>query len=361
MKSSNNDPVNLRVSGYVAANLASDVLPLMAMELQELSEAERRSSRASTGRRILLLVNRQSGRGESDLDRCVALLEEHGFCVVAVPLERAGDIGDTIMRHGDQVDMVVLGGGDGTMNAAVPALLETGIPLGILPLGTANDLARTLGIPSSLDDACAVIAARHTRAIDVAYVNGRHFINDASLGLSVEVSRRAERASKRRWGVLSYAAQAFAALRSHGPFRAVIYCDGVRARVSAVQITVGNGRYYGGGLTISSDASIDDGMLDLCALAPMSIWRLLRLGPFMWTGSHDGQEGVRIWRGREIRVETGRPMQVNTDGEHATRTPARFWVQPRALTVLVPPADAASLGAAGERAAGKLPGPRAVR
>lgn len=291
------------------------------------------------GKHTLLLVNRKSSQGERDLGPSRAILEAHGFRIHQVPLHTPGDIAPAIDSHGDATDLVVVGGGDGTINAAVPALLRTSLPLGILPMGTANDFARTLGIPASLEDACAVIAARQARAIDVAYVNGKPFINDASLGLSVEVIRRAEHQSKQRWGVLSYATQAFRAFRDNRAFRAVICCDGTSQRLAAVQITVGNGRYHGGGLTISPDARIDDGRLDLFALAPMPLWRLLSLGPSMWRGNHRTRAGVEILRGQRISITTSRPMQVNTDGERATRTPARFWVVPRALRVLAPPAD----------------------
>ena len=312
------------IRSYTGSYLACGVLLFVRMEP------------VGFGMRVLLLVNHRSSRGQSDLGPSRAILEEHGFHIDEVSLSTPGDIGQAIDSHGHAVDLVVLGGGDGTINAAVPALLRTGLPLGILPLGTANDFARTLGIPRSLEGACAVIAARQTRAIDVAYVNGKHFINDASLGLSVDVLRRAQHASKQRWGVISYAAQAFRALRDNRSFKAVIHCDDTRQRFSAMQITVGNGRYHGGGLTISQDARIDDGWLDLFALTPMPLWRLLSLGPSMWRGSHWKRTGVKILRGQHISITTSRPMVINTDGERATRTPARFSVVSRALKVLVP-------------------------
>ncbi|MHC5722287.1 MAG: diacylglycerol kinase family protein, partial [Nostoc sp.] len=87
-------------------------------------------------------------------------------------------------------ELVIIGGGDGTLNAAVDALVDTQLPLGILPLGTANDLARTLEIPNSLSEACKIIAYRNLHRIDLGWVNGKHFFNVASLGLSVKITER---------------------------------------------------------------------------------------------------------------------------------------------------------------------------
>ena len=127
-------------------------------------------------------------------------------------------LGAWIVEHRREVDLVIIGGGDGTLNAAADALIETGLPLGILPLGTANDLARTLGIPADLVAAGQVIAAGRTHRIDLGRVNGKHFFNVASLGLSVQVARELDADLKRRWGVLGYAFIVWRAIRGRRPF-----------------------------------------------------------------------------------------------------------------------------------------------
>jgi diacylglycerol kinase family enzyme len=100
------------------------------------------------------------------------------------------ELPDLIRRYSDRVDLIVIGGGDGTLNAAADGLVDIQLPLGILPLGTANDLARTLGLPKTLSGACGVIAQGRRQAIDLGWVNGKHFFNVASLGLSVKITQQ---------------------------------------------------------------------------------------------------------------------------------------------------------------------------
>jgi diacylglycerol kinase (ATP) len=233
--------------------------------------------------------------------------------------------------------LVIVGGGDGTLNAAVDALVDTQLPLGILPLGTANDLARTLGIPNSLSEACKIIAYGDLRRIDLGWVNGKHFFNVASLGLSVKITQRLTKEVKRRWGILAYAATALQVIWEARPFSAEIVLNGKSLRVKTLQIAVGNGRYYGGGMAVVHDATIDDQRLDLYSLEIEHWWQIILLLPAMKEGRHIHWREVRALQGQEIEVYTRKPRPINTDGEITTYTPAHFRVIPKAITVLVPP------------------------
>jgi YegS/Rv2252/BmrU family lipid kinase len=238
------------------------------------------------------------------------------------------------------VDFVVLGGGDGTMNAAAPAPMETGLPLGILPLGTANDLARTLSIPTDLGEAARVILGARVRRIDLGEVNGQPFFNVASIGLSVAVTRELTRGLKRRWGRLGYALATGRALWNMRPFRAEIrHADKVE-RVRTLQIAVGNGRYYGGGMAVEEGAEIDDGRLNLYSLEFDSLWKLALVYPAFRSGRHGLWREVRTADFEEAEIRTHRPRAVNTDGELTTSTPASFRVLRGAVRVLAPPRGA---------------------
>lgn len=287
-------------------------------------------------RRALLLVNPGSRQGDSGLTLWTSRLEDAGFTLVCPVPGEAETLPDLIRRHRDAVDLVILGGGDGTMNLAAEALVETGLPLGILPLGTANDLARTLGLPIDPLVALDVIVNGTVQTIDVGTVNGRYFLNVASMGISVGVARRLTRDLKRRWGVFSYPLAVVDAFRAARSFSATITTDGQTMTVRSIQIAVGNGRYYGGGLTVADDAEIDDEWLDLYSLEPLGPAKLLTLMPALWFGKHGAWSGVHLMRGREIRIETSRPRSINTDGEVTTRTPALFRVVPDAISVIVP-------------------------
>jgi diacylglycerol kinase (ATP) len=271
-----------------------------------------------------------------DLAPALQVLRQGGVRVLEERPPDVRQLGAWIVAHRSVADLVIIGGGDGTLNAAAEGLVEAGLPLGILPLGTANDLARTLEIPSSVIEASRVIAEGLTHRIDLGRVNGKHFFNVASVGLSVHVARQLGVEIKRRWGVLGYPLTLWRALGRHRSFRAEIRCNGTRARVRTIQISVGNGRYYGGGMTIAADAAIDDGLLDLVSLAPQGLVELILSLPALRWGWHERAERVRHWRCRDIEIRTVRSLPINTDGEVTTRTPAHIVVVPQALAVHVP-------------------------
>jgi diacylglycerol kinase family enzyme len=143
----------------------------------------------SRGRRALLLVNQHARSGTASLDDALSVLRRGGIEVTEEDCGSKRPIADTIRAQADRYDCVIVGGGDGTLNTAAPALLETGLPLGILPLGTGNDLARTLGIDPDPVAAAGLIVAGNTRTIDLGEVNGHPFFNVASIGFSAELAR----------------------------------------------------------------------------------------------------------------------------------------------------------------------------
>lgn len=291
-----------------------------------------------TRRRALLLVNRHARRGESAIDDVRATLTAGGLDVEEQDYAKKHPIPDAIRAAVGRYDCIIVGGGDGTLHAAAPALVETGLPLGILPLGTANDLARTLGIDPDPVAAAGTITAGHLRAVDLGEVNGHLFWNVASIGLSVELARELTKETKRRWGTLGYAIAGLRALRKLRPFTARLHHDGKVERSRTVQVAVGNGRHYGGGMTIAETAEPDDGLLHLYSLEVHHWWRLLALIPAMRTGRQGEWRDVRAFACAEVEVLTRRPRDVNADGEIVTKTPARFRIRPAAVRVYAPPA-----------------------
>lgn len=289
-------------------------------------------------RQALLLVNRHSRHGQADLSSLTDRLSRGGLSVTCEAVEHPDTIADSIRERAAGFDLVILAGGDGTMNSAADALIEVDRPFAILPMGTGNDLARTLGLPLDLHAACDVIVEGWLQPVDVGRVNGKLFFNVASLGLSVEVSRRLTPSYKRRWGVLAYAFASWQAIRNSRPFRAEIRCDGQIVRMKSVQIAVGNGRHYGGGMTVDEEATLNDGRLHLYSLRPRHLLHYLLMLPALRAGRQRGWPGVLTLSGRVIEISTRRRKPVNTDGELTTYTPARFDVLPGALSVVVPKA-----------------------
>lgn len=287
-------------------------------------------------RRALLIINSKSRSGAAQAQAAMAALETHGIEPVHVECGRREDVSPLIVTHREEVDCVVVGGGDGTLNAAALGVIEAGLPLGVLPLGTANDLARTLGIPFDLDDAAQVIAEGRTRRIDLGLVNGEPFFNVASIGLSAELAQKLTRDIKRRFGRLGYALVALNVLMHAKPFRATITSETESVRVRTLQIAVGNGRFYGGGNAVEKDAAIDDQRLDLYSLELERAWKLALMARSFRSGEHGAWSEVRAIRAQEFDIRTRRPRPVNADGEIVTQTPAHFSIKPSAVTVFAP-------------------------
>ena len=293
-------------------------------------------SELSRQRRALLMVNEKSRQGQEAAGAAVDVLERSGLRTQREACLSPDELSATIRRVAGSVDLVVLGGGDGTLNAAAPALIETGLPLGILPLGTANDLARTLNIPTDLADAAQIVIDGHVRRIDLGEVNGKPFFNVASLGLSVRMTRELTHEVKQRWGKLGYAVATARALWRTRPFSAEIHHGGAVHKIRTLQISVGNGRHYGGGLTVEEDAEIDDARLNLYSLEFDRLWKLALIYPAFRSGRHGMWKEVRTFSCQEVEIRTRRRKPVNTDGELTTETPARFRVLPKAVAVLAP-------------------------
>ena len=292
-------------------------------------------------KRALVLVNPKARRGGEAIDSVLARLREGGLDVAVEPFEALPEIARDIVRLRESADLIILCGGDGTIASGALAVTECGLPLGIIPMGTANDLARTLGIPMELEEAADVILAGNTRRIDLGSVNGYAFFNVASIGLSAELAQGLHPTLKKRFGRLGYALAAAKVLLRARPFTATIREKGEVVRVKTFQIAVGNGRHYGGGNVIEASAEIDDGHLDLYSLEFGTVWKLAGLLPSFRSGTHGAWNEVRTARCVEFDIETKRPMPVNTDGEIVTSTPAKFLVHPGAVTVFAPPATRA--------------------
>jgi diacylglycerol kinase (ATP) len=286
--------------------------------------------------RALLLINPRARRGSEILEPARACLRAGGLEVLPVTSAEPSALAEAIRRERANVDRVVVAGGDGTLNLALQSLVGTGLPLAVLPLGTANNLARTLGIPTTLPEACHLAVHGVRRAIDLGWVNGRYFFTVASMGLSVEITDALTRETKRRWGVLAYAVAAIRALARARPFHADITWNGGSRHSRTFQLVVGNGRYYGSALPVAEDAAIDDARLDLYSLEVRHWWELVGLAPALRRGRHGGKRSVEALRAPEFEIRTAPLLDINADGEICARTPARLRVIPRGLEVFAP-------------------------
>jgi len=272
--------------------------------------------------RVRLVVNVLSRRGRVQGEAVHDELQQLGIAIAGDPADR-------------QVDAIVVAGGDGTLVRQIPRALELRVPVGIVPLGTFNDLARTLAIPLGVRGACAIIAAGRTRTIDVARVNGTCYLSEASIGLSSRLARRQRPDDKQRFGFFAILASALQAMRYARPFHAGIRFDGGRARVRAIQLTVANSQRFGGFIT-AADAAIDDGRLECYSVQIDNLVDFVSVAAAIVAGRRQTTQGLRTFRSRAFDITTRRPHHITADGEPAGKTPARFEVLPGALRVFAP-------------------------
>ena len=307
-------------------------------------------------RSAAVVINAGSRRGAAQ-ELAVDTMRKAGVPISAVhPVLSGSELAGTLDQVlADGHDLMVVGGGDGTVSYAAGRVAGTNVVLGVLPLGTANDFARTLEIPSNLAEACATIAEGKVVDIDLGRANGEPFLNVASAGLSVSVTEALSPRLKRYIGPLAYSIATVLAYARHKPFRArLVFPEGDHQPLELgdlLQVAVGNGRHYGGGNTVSPTAGIDDHLLDIYAILAgplrehVSIARLLKDGSFI---KHDRVYHLTT---RQVRVITEPPLPVNLDGEIATATPTDFTVQRNAVHVVVPQSSTSALldgpGAAG--------------
>lgn len=292
----------------------------------------------STGyQRTLLIVNPGARSGEESVSDAFNRLLELGP-VFAFRVDESDAARDAILEFGGPETRVVLGGGDGTLSNLLDAVLESGSTLGVLPMGTANDFARSLNIPLKLAEAVEVIVADGTRLVDVGEFNGETFLNAVGVGIGPEVTHEMDADSKGQLGVLAYPVTLLSVLRDAQPFEASLEIDDNEMVLDCLQVTISNGIHYGGGMRVSDDARLDDGQLAVLCIRQQPAWQLAKHALALRNGSADELDGIEIYTGRRVRLRTETPMDVSADGELAGKTPLECRSRPRALRVFAPSA-----------------------
>ncbi len=294
-------------------------------------------------RSAVLVVNTRSRQGRTAAATALDYLRLLGVPVVAAyAIDDPSRLAETVREAlSEEHDLIVLGGDDGSVSSVVDLLAHTDTTLGLLPLGTANDFSRTLGIPFGLEEACDTIARGVVDEVDLGLAGDNYYVNVASVGLATGVAEALSPQLKRAAGSLAYPMAALRAYAEHEPFAAALaFPDNDHEPVAIdglLQVAIGNGRYYGGGLVVAPGSGPEDAALDVYAIEagdPVSLARVV-LG--MRTGEFVENERVHCWRTSRVMLVTDPPLPINLDGELVARTPKPFSVAPGALKILVPP------------------------
>jgi diacylglycerol kinase (ATP) len=276
--------------------------------------------------RIALLANPESGSGEAG--DVAELLAAQGADVTSFTLDEC----DRAVGSGPQ--RIVVAGGDGSVACAAEAAGDAGIPLGVVPVGTANDFARTLDLPLEPRPAARLaVNGLRTRTLDLGRADQRPFVNAASAGLSPVAAREAH-GLKGTLGPIAYAVGAVRAGVTTKPIACRVRCDGESLFSGrAWQVTIALTGAFGGGSEVEADPA--DGVLDAVVIEARSRARLVLHGFGVRAGGLEEQEGVRTGSGRVIEVETDGRTGFNIDGELVETDRVRLGVEPRAFEVVV--------------------------
>lgn len=288
-------------------------------------------------REAVLIVNAASRRGQ-DLfaqarDKIIAagitLTEAHAVTDPAT----LNDTMRAAVRGG--APMIIVGGGDGSLSGVVDDVVDKDVVFAVLPLGTANSFARTLGLPLDLDGAIAAIANGKRRRIDLGVIDGDYYVNNAAIGLSPLIGDSVPHKLKRYLGRVGYLVWAIWCLINFRSFK-VFIDDGEQVhRLRAMELRIANGSFHGG-VELIEEAHVESGDIVVQAVTGHAKARLM----WNWFASYlklpSRRDRIQSFRGPKLRIETRPPLKVSIDGEVVAKTPITAEVAERAIEVVVP-------------------------
>ncbi len=292
-----------------------------------------------------IIANPVSGRGRARRigEQVADLLYA---CGVNVDLIMSGAPGDcerlareVLVRGGRQVAAC---GGDGTVHEVINGLANSDAILGVVPCGRGNDLARALGLPRDVKDVVNTLVHGVDRAIDLGKAGGRFFATVASLGFDTAVAQRMQNQGTgfltralEVGGTVSYGLTVLRTLFGYRSSFVRLRGDFGVFEGRVLLAATANAPFYGSGIKIAPDAIVDDGMLDVCIVADVSRWTVLRMFLSAYSGAHVGHSAVRVVRTRTLQIESDDSLWIFADGEPMCEIPAKIEVVPGALRVKV--------------------------
>lgn len=304
---------------------------------------------------INLIYNPTAGPRDAELEieQVEDYMRQHGCQVESWVTRAAGDAVEVARRAAvDRKDVVLVAGGDGTLNEAVNGLVGSQTALGALPIGTGNVWAKEMGLPAyTLTNPHRLLAAAQlmcdasVRTIDVGRAGNRYFLLWAGIGLDAQVASSMEPRERltKKLGIIPYLIAAVQVSRAFRGERTTVWADGRVVRGHTLLVVVSNTRLYGGVLRITPDALLDDGYLDVCVFKGYGVQDILAHVLGVFSGRYLRDPKVKFLRARSVHIDAPRPWPVQVDGDWIGSTPMSFQVIPAALKVLIPRSAPAAL------------------
>lgn len=289
-------------------------------------------------RKILFIVNPAAGHGQAKkvLPLIHEICDKEKLEYKIKVSNRKNQITDLVKQSiidEDYSDLVAVGG-DGTVIECINAIVGKDIRLGLIPMGTGNDLARTLEIPNDPLKALGTIISGELKRVDLGTVNDVIFINSAGVGIDGNIIYDTGKIKKVIPGGTAYMLSTVKSIIAFKPFRAKIILDGVELERDAYLIAVGNGQYFGGGMKITPKAKLDSGTFQICLVRKLSRRKFLRVFPKVYKGEHEREPEVEIFNCKSITIETqDRELYVSADGNLVSKTPARIEMHHKKLEI----------------------------
>tara|TARA_R110000868_G_scaffold42710_4_gene144191 strand:- start:1517 stop:2401 length:885 start_codon:yes stop_codon:yes gene_type:complete len=287
-------------------------------------------------RDAILVINAGSRKGDDLFEEAKTKLSEAGINLIdAIDVDNPEDIRKVVRQAIKDAPMVIVGGGDGSLSGVVDEFVGTDCVFAILPLGTANSSARTLGVPLDLDGAIEVIAHGHRKPIDLGMIDEDYFVNAASLGLSPIIGPTVPQTLKRHLGRFGYLFWAMKCLIRFRPFKLIIDDGATQHILWSTEVRILNGPYHGG-LELSDNAQIDSGKIVIQAVVGKSKFKL----GWDWYAKafklRDRNANTREFTGVSFQLKTIPELEISIDGEVLATTPVQVRIAAKAIEVAFP-------------------------
>ncbi|WBO24210.1 diacylglycerol/lipid kinase family protein [Sphingomonas abietis] len=288
-------------------------------------------------RSAALFVNAKSRKGRQSFEEARRLIEAAGIELSIARAIRKPSTMPACVRQAvaDGVAMVIIGGGDGSISCSVDHVVGSDTVFAVLPLGTANSFARTLGIPLDLAGAVDVIAHGQARRIDLGMIDQDYFANCATLGIAPQIAKTVPHGLKAWLGRPGYLLWAAYKLARFKAFRLTVDTGDAIETLDAVEVRIANGPYHGG-VELVDEAAVDSGQIVVQVVIGETRWSLVWSWLLSALRHRERRRTTREFEGQAIRLSTPRPMPISIDGEVLAKTPVTARVARRAILVAAP-------------------------